>query len=97
MSDFMNWIGWGPLSGTAQVLSLLAIVFAAYEYVVRSRRIAVALVSHSWAVASDESAKYYVVDIVNVGGQLAILVEMEVVNGTLVPHPEYAVNYSLDD
>lgn len=97
MDDWLSWSGWTGISGVAQLFSLVAIVFAVYEYIVRRRRISVAFLSHSWGVVQDAGASrtYYVVDIVNAGGQLAILSNFEVVNGSIVPNPDFPVGYTL--
>ncbi len=78
------------------MVSLLAIVLAIYELVQRSRRVAVSLVVHCPAIASHEDGRlFFLVDIVNVGGELAIVKQLQVVNGVIEPHPDFQMGVAL--
>jgi len=84
--------GWVIAGTVAQFLSLVTIFFAVLDVLARRRRITVALFAHAWAIATHERGdKFVVVDIVNAGGEIAVLESVQIVNGTIVPNPEFPI------
>ena len=69
----------------------------AFSIIAQRRRVAVSLLAHVWGVLlGTEGQRYYVVDIVNAGAELAILKAVQIVHGSIVPNPEFPVEYSLN-
>lgn len=93
MSD--GWVIAGTL-GTW--LALGGVGVAIYQIIAQRRRITVSLLNHSAGRAEDRAlAKtYWVMDIVNAGGELAIVTSLQIVGGELVPNPAFPMKGPID-
>ena len=95
---WLGWPLWGFAATAAQILSLVAIVFAAHELISGARRVQGSVfVVHGWAVVHDDSLRRpgYVVDIMNVGGAPALLTSLYLINATVILDPEFRVKHWL--
>lgn len=89
-----EWSGWAFVGNVAQVLSLLAILFAIYEFAERRRQVpAVEWRFDEFGSGTVDNCAVYFYDFSNVGRGSAFLVSLTVINARLVlsetyrPHP----------
>jgi hypothetical protein len=97
-NEFFTWSWWTGIAGIAQVLSLFGIALAVYQLVAARRRITVSLICHFWANAINDATGQvggFVVDIVNAGGELAVLVSIQVVGGAVLFIPQEPINAAI--
>ena len=94
---WLSWPLWGFIATIAQVLSLLALAFAIYELLSRSRSVPGAFILHQFGAieGTDSVPPQHVIDVINMGNQVAIITEIQFVNATVHKDAERRVRYAL--
>ena len=95
--SWFAWPLWGFIATVAQVLSLLALGFAIYELLLRSRSVSGAFILNQFGfiAATGTEPEQHVVELINIGHDLAVVTEIRVVNAKIHKNADRRVKYAL--
>ena len=95
-SDWLAWPGWGFVGTVAQVVSLAALLFAAYELAERRRAFPpVYLTVNVFGSRDVGSRSWHVAELINAGNGGALIHTVTIVDGKWNEHPHKVVRWSL--